>query len=1206
MQIRGLFDSSRDIYRTIEKVITYGASQEARLRAEIGEYVVTESIEDHMEQLLSKMQFAMEAGGENEVGVWVSGFYGSGKSSLTKYMGLALDDSVTIDGVPFLKHLQDRCHRPQTKALLATVATRFPATVVFLDLASEMLAGATMEDVSSVLYYKVLQHAGYSRNLKVAAFERKLQADGRYDEFVAEIESAAGTSWSDVQNDTLVIDSLVPDLAHSMYPEIFRSATTFSTDASEFVRFENERVADMLDIIRAATGKEHVIFIVDEVGQYIGSRPNLILNLDGLAKNLKALGDGKVWIIGTAQQTLTEDDERAALNSPQLFKLKDRFPIQLDLESSDIKEICYRRLLCKSPEGDRLLGELFDSHGQALRHSTKLHDAPVYGADLDRETFTNLYPFLPVHFDLLLFLLGKLAPSTGGIGLRSAIKVIQDILVEGPDDQQPVAEQEVGWLATTETLYDALEKDIRRAFPEKHAAISNVFQQFPGCDIHAAVAKTVVVLQILNNMPVNAQNVASLLHLNATAPSRRDDVEAAIADLMNHQFVPFGEKDGNLCFFSETLNEIDHERGQIPLRSIETRRIFNESIKEALSPLPRVQLHGSLTVASGLKVMAGSMVSSLAGDRDTVQTIVRFALSEDYEAIRAELVEDSRQRSAASTIYLVARDDPGLQDQVAEIYRCQEIAQRHRNDPEQEVKEYCTGQADRAHLLLSELHRSIKKALAAGSFVFRAKVTAVSSLATDLLDANKKHLADVADQVFDRYGEAPTRVDTGLAEKFMRAENLRAITSAIDPLGLVKVSGGTPSIDTDHKAMLSIRDYIDKTGTAEGKRLLDHFGDAPFGWSQDTVRYLVAAMLLAGEIKLRVSGQEVTVNGQKAIDALRNNNSFKKIGVALRDDRPDTDVLARAAMRLTELTGNPVLPLEDEISKTAAKSFSRFQHQFGPLAEKLERLSLSGASDARDLRDELADLLLADASDAPSRLGAEDSSLYKTLDWALAVDKALESGLETTLSQLQEHRRTISGLPDSGIPGALKGDLAEDLTLLDQRLQSRDFHKHAADFSTTLTDLKARVRDCVQQLGEAQKQSIRDAQDELTRLPEWSELNQDEKSQTLARLDELAADTTDDLDGLTSLVNQEFAIQSRQSELRSEIQRIGQDRQRKRLEEEREKAKKEGRKTLTRTIHVPSSLSDPSQLEALIQQLQALRSELSLYSDIEVTVQVED
>ena len=74
----------------------------------------------------------------------------------------------------------------------------------------------------------------------------------------------------------------------------------------------------------------------------------LILNLDGLAKNLKNIGDGKVWIVGTAQQTLTADDAKAALNSPELFKLNDRFPIQIALESNDIKEICYTRLLGKS------------------------------------------------------------------------------------------------------------------------------------------------------------------------------------------------------------------------------------------------------------------------------------------------------------------------------------------------------------------------------------------------------------------------------------------------------------------------------------------------------------------------------------------------------------------------------------------------------------------------------------------------------------------------------------------------------------------------------------------------------------------------------------------------------------------------------------------------------------------------------------------
>ena len=218
VDIKRLFDPSKDIYRTIEKVITYGAAQEHRLKAEISEYVVTESIEEQLERLLSMMQAAMEMGGENEVGVWVSGFYGSGKSSFTKYLGLALDSSVQIDGIPFLKHLQDRLYKPQTRALLSTVAQRFPVAVLMLDLASEQVAGATMEEVSTVLYYKVLQWAGYSRNLKVAAFERRLKKDGRYQEFLDLFKEKTGEDWKDYQNDELVVDSLLPDIAHQHVP----------------------------------------------------------------------------------------------------------------------------------------------------------------------------------------------------------------------------------------------------------------------------------------------------------------------------------------------------------------------------------------------------------------------------------------------------------------------------------------------------------------------------------------------------------------------------------------------------------------------------------------------------------------------------------------------------------------------------------------------------------------------------------------------------------------------------------------------------------------------------------------------------------------------------------------------------------------------------------------------------------------------------
>ena len=271
-RIRNLFDKNKDIYRSIEKVISYNALQEKRLKAEISEYIVTDNIEEQFEKLLGKMQLAMESGGQNEVGVWVSGFYGSGKSSFTKYLGMALDDKVNIDGIPFIQYLQDRLRKPQTRALLSTVAKRFPAAVVFLDMASEMLAGATMEDVSTVLYFKVLQWAGYSRNLKVAALERKMQQDDRYEEFNDIVIEQLGVERSVVRNDPLVVDSIIPDIAHRMYPELFKTAHAFSTETSEFITFENERVQEMIDIVRQASGKEYIIFVIDEVGQYIGSR----------------------------------------------------------------------------------------------------------------------------------------------------------------------------------------------------------------------------------------------------------------------------------------------------------------------------------------------------------------------------------------------------------------------------------------------------------------------------------------------------------------------------------------------------------------------------------------------------------------------------------------------------------------------------------------------------------------------------------------------------------------------------------------------------------------------------------------------------------------------------------------------------------------------------------------------------------------------
>ena len=305
------------------------------------------------------MQEADAGGGGHEIGVWVSGFYGSGKSSFTKYLGFALDPSLKVGGEKFSDLLKNQIHTQnatKVRALLSSVASGFNAEIIFLDLASEMLAGSSLEDISTVLYLKVLQWAGYSEDLKVAELERMLEKDGKLADFKKQAgKELEGASWDEVHNQPLVANPVAARLASAFYPNLFPKPSDFHEITFHIKKSEIRRTEEMIELVRQKSGKDRILFIVDEVGQYVSAKPNLILNLDGLAKNLKQCGKGKVWIFATAQQTLTEDSPSAMLNAPGLYKLKDRFPIQIHLEATDIKEICHKRLLTKSKDGEAVL-----------------------------------------------------------------------------------------------------------------------------------------------------------------------------------------------------------------------------------------------------------------------------------------------------------------------------------------------------------------------------------------------------------------------------------------------------------------------------------------------------------------------------------------------------------------------------------------------------------------------------------------------------------------------------------------------------------------------------------------------------------------------------------------------------------------------------------------------------------------------------------
>ena len=623
-KIRSLFDPAKPIDRRIEKVINYELVGEEQLKAEVTEYVATESIEEHFHKLLDLMDQSMSGDAVVDTAVWVSGFYGSGKSSFTKYLGFALDPSKKIGGRKFLDYLVDQFTSQDVKRRLKTVAAKHPLTVIMVDLASNQLAGAGMADVSSVLYWQAMQWAGYSRDRKIAHLEFMLERDGKREAFEKRYTAlSGGKKWTEVQSNPLVAATWGAKLAAEFYPEIWKDQADFFRIKLDEASFEEQRVKEMLDIIARRSGTEKVVFIVDEVGQYIAGRDELILNLDGLAKNVKNLGRGKAWLVATAQQTLTEDNPQAQLNSPKIAKLNARFPIPIDLKASDIRTICHKRLLAKSAEARTELCALFDRHGQRIIMATKLTQAKVLTSSLDRESFADLYPFLPQHLDLLLILLGRLAKTSGGLGLRSAIKVVQDVLVDsGSPGATPLADEPVGALANAVVFYDCLRKDIQHSFPHVVQGVEKAVSAFGDESVEGRLAKAVGVLQVLEDFPLTAENAAALMLPSVEAEPLYEKVRQAAKNLLDEPLVPFAEVDGKLRFMSPVVDDLNKKRQSLQPTTAELRDVIVQAVRDIFSPKPITRTASGKSVGCGIKLADGSGWFGVQDDGEEIQLCV--------------------------------------------------------------------------------------------------------------------------------------------------------------------------------------------------------------------------------------------------------------------------------------------------------------------------------------------------------------------------------------------------------------------------------------------------------------------------------------------------------------------------------------------------------------------------------------------------------
>jgi len=1181
-KIKELFDPSKDIYRSIEKVVTFGSLEPDALKREISEYVVTDKLRANFDKILDSMTIGMESD-SHEIGIWVSGFYGSGKSSFAKYFGLGFNKSLIIDGASFQERLTNRINSTPVTQLFKGLIQKYDPVIFLMDLATQSISSHTLAPVGTLIYHEVMRWSGYATEEKIALLERKMEMDGNLESFIAVVKSEYQEDWNDIKfKDKLSAKGIAQELAPRFYPNIWKDAKSFNITKVEDIETDKEKVSQMLELIRRKSGKQNVLFIIDEVGQYVSADDALITKMQGLMESLKDIGHGKAWLMATAQQTLTEDQPNAQHNSAKLFKLNDRFPIKIDIEASDIKEITTQRLLGKSKTGGEELKKLYSKAGEMLRLNTRLEqvERTIYKTDLDEKSFVDLYPFLPHHFNLLLSLLQRLAKKTGGIGLRSAIRVIQDVLTENTGDR--LAEASLGALATTAHIYNVLKADIRRSYPHVTNSVDNVIAIYEDKPLAADIAKSIATLQILDDFFLSLDNLVVMMHPSVEASSQKDEIKAIVDELKNTRGLTLTEIEGQLRFMTDAIIGIENEKGKVYVGSSDVRKVYERQLEDVFTPVPSARILNTKSVKTGIQFVLDGKLTRLLEINDEIQTEIHFAQPSAYPDMLEELKRKSTEHLNSSKIYFLGQLDTNLDATIEEIVKCEEIASRKNSYQDKEIIDYLNSQHQEAQNLKRKIKRSLNVALEKGEFIFRGKSKACKAISqSGLKESANIWLKACAESIYHKYQLAPVNIEPTAAQKLLQFEDLKLVPNALNHLNLIKTDG---SIDINAPALKALNEFLQKEGHVDGRKLIEHFNDAEFGWDNNTTRYLITLMFLASEVKLRISGNYISVKGPSAIEKLSNSSEFNKIGISLHnDDQPTNDQRIRAAKHLTELILNTVPPLPQKISEAVVKYFPEFLTKYAAHGIRLRNLELPGQERSRYIQEGIAEILKGDASDATFRLGNPDAELYVALIWAKKLQQAFDNGIEEVIEKLRRIQRGIDELPKDGLTGELKAQLASHFENIAHILQVDDFFEKAADLKGFSNDIESIIADYCEKFRVQENGNIQSEVARIKRTYAYLQLGEEIKNEFSKQLDAIIITDKAELQGIRDIINDAFSFGAQLKSLEKEIVEAG------KLKEPDPGSKKIKKYSLS---HLPRRIEKKADIDNILNEFNQMKDQL--------------
>lgn len=994
-KIIDLFDPK--IHRRIEEVIKVDQTNEEDVYQEISEYIVTESIRDEYIKVLDAYAESATRATEG-IGVWVSGFFGSGKSSFAKILGFILEGRKVL-GQSSADLFCQRANDDRIRALLNTIHAHAPTYSCIFDISSARTVRSGSEKITEIMYKALLRSLGYSDDLDIAQLEIDLERDNRLDIFIAAYEKRYGQSWNQRKKLIAIVLNEASAVLHELDPQTYPEVDTWAR-TPKHADISPDTFADTaFEILERREPGKRLTFIIDEVGQYVSRSTDKMLDLMGIIHAFGKKGKGKAWIVVTSQEKLDEIVDYLEGKRIELARLQDRFPIHVDLSPADISEVATKRVLTKKPSGEEQIKTLYEKNVDSLKTHTNLR-SQLPPTTLDTTSFSKMYPFLPYQIDLIIDIVSGIRTQPGatrhtGGSNRTIIKHAWE-MVHRLQDESP------GQLVTLDQTYDLLEGNISY---EKRKDIVDIQSTYADDPIVGKVAKTVCLLGFVRRVPRDDKNIAATLYPEVGHASVLPQVKKAIERLLEDRAIKLGDYGYELL--SVEGKRWEDERRGIDIKPAERKRIQKDIIEEVLSIKP--YRHMNLRNFNPTISMNGERISK-EGD-----VLVPLALAEDGEEYRAACQEArSQSQENENAIFWVVPILDEFSNYVKEIHRSSQMILRH----EREIKSREEGKlvADEKTTLSGAKRKTItilKKAFESGNTYFRGVERTASSLGENVHGAFHGIMSIAIPQLYPNLKDAAVQVTGKEPEQILTSGDLRALPSVYyeggDGLGLVTKQADRFVINTDSKPAKEILSFIHSRHSygekASGKLLEHQFSGIGYGWELDVIRIIVAALFRGNAIEVSHQGRRFRSATDPSVrDVFSKIPPFRAAAFTPREG-VDIKMLAKAARVYEDLFGEEVNVEEGSIAEAAKQKLIGERDYLIPLQAKLSAHHLPRADYLNELIETLKGILAGTSEDLIKILAGEGISLKESLDDANKMSKACT---DSTLEILTNARELIN------------------------------------------------------------------------------------------------------------------------------------------------------------------------------------------------------